>query len=194
MKNKGALKKRIWLKLKYPKFALLILLFVLAYFIFQGSDTIGVSKNISSLGYFGAFIAGCLFTYGFTTPFAIVIFLILGETTQLNILVMTILGGFGALLGDFLIFKFIRTSFKDEVIKLEHEKIVEEAEHAIPLKIRHYIIPVLAGLIIASPLPDELGVTMLSVTRHIKPKVFAIISFVMNSLGILVMLLLGKAI
>jgi uncharacterized membrane protein YdjX (TVP38/TMEM64 family) len=48
----------------------------------------------------------------------------------------------------------------------------------------------IAGLIISSPLPDELGVSMLAGLTTINAKKLSIISFIMNSLGILIMLMI----
>ena len=47
-----------------------------------------------------------------------------------------------------------------------------------------FFTPLIAGLIIASPLPDELGVTMLGLSK-IKDKTFLLISFIANGVGIL---------
>jgi uncharacterized membrane protein YdjX (TVP38/TMEM64 family) len=60
----------------------------------------------------------------------------------------------------------------------------------ISARFRHYLVYAFAGLIIASPLPDELGVALLAGFTHIKPWKFAIISYVCNTLGILIMLLI----
>jgi hypothetical protein len=188
-------KEKNWIlkKIKYSKFLLLFITFVMAYFLFKNSSTLGIEKFIFSMGYFGSFLTGCFFTYGFTTGPAIAIFMILANS-GLNIYIMALLGGFGALLGDLLIFKFIRSSFKDEIKLLENEKIIIYFEKKIPRIIKHYLIPILAGLIIASPLPDELGVSLLAVSRKVTLKQFFIISYLMNTLGILIFLIIGKTI
>ena len=44
------------------------------------------------------------------------------------------------------------------------------------------------GILIASPLPDEIGVIMLAGLTKINFKILAIISFILNTLGILIIL------
>jgi len=47
-----------------------------------------------------------------------------------------------------------------------------------------------AGLFIASPLPDEAGVIILAGPTKLSTKALSVISFILNSLGILVILFL----
>ena len=47
-----------------------------------------------------------------------------------------------------------------------------------------------AGILIASPLPDEAGVTMLAGLTKISVKSLALISFILNTLGIIILLIL----
>jgi uncharacterized membrane protein YdjX (TVP38/TMEM64 family) len=180
------------LKIKYPKFLILILTFVLAYFIFAGRTVLPFNEALSRLGYLGSFIVGLFYTYGFTTGPAAALFLILGETQ--NIFIAGMLGGFGALLGDLLIFKLIRTGFDDEVRLLEHEHIIRYVDSLIPRKIKYYLAPIIGGLIIGSPLPDEIGVSIIAASRHVSQKAFMIISYTMNTLGIIILLWIGSAI
>ena len=57
-------------------------------------------------------------------------------------------------------------------------------------RFRIYLLYAFAGLIIASPLPDEVGVMMLSGLTSINTKTMILISFLFNSLGILIMSLI----
>lgn len=186
MKKREHLLKRI----KYPKFALFLLTIVFAWILFNNREIPFIQENLIPLGYLGAFLAGLLFSYGFTTMPAIAIFLVLSQS--LNPFIAALIGGFGALLSDSLIFLFIRTSFNDEIKKIEHEKIIRYIKSKIPSRLKRILLPIIAGLIIASPLPDEIGVSMLAAYRSISPKIFTLISYVMNSLGILAVLLVGR--
>ena len=176
---------------KYPKFALFLVCVVFAYWLFSYSEFIGIEKVVVKLGLFGMFLAGMMFTYGFTTPIAIAIFLM---SSPENIFIASLVAGVGALIGDMTIFSLVRYSFRDEVKLLSKEKIVLEIEETIPKKIRKYLAILFAGFIIASPLPDEVGVSMLAGVTKISTKVFMVVSFVMNTLGILVMLWIGQRI
>ena len=50
------------------------------------------------------------------------------------------------------------------------------------------VLPFIGGLIIASPLPDELGLTLLGLAR-MRPSRFLLLSFTFNSIGILLIAL-----
>ena len=174
---------------KYPKFLLLFITFLIAYLLFSGRANTKFHVFIVSLGFFGTFLTGILFTYGFTAAPATAIFLILAK--EQNIFLAGLIGGLGALLGDLFIFNFIRHSFRDEVKKMYREKLVMYINHKTPSFLKRCLLPVVAGFIIASPLPDEIGVAMIAASKSISAKVFSVISYVLNTAGIFVVLLIG---
>lgn len=174
---------------KYPKFLLLFITFIIAYLLFNSKDYGPFQDFIVGLGYSGTFVAGILFTYGFTSAPATAIFLILAE--HQNIYLASFIGGFGALVGDLFIFSFIRQSFADEIKKLTRERIVHYFSNRLPGIIKKYTLPVAAGIIIASPLPDEIGVSLLAASRIISTKIFALMSYTLNTAGIFAIYLIG---
>jgi len=182
--------KRLF-KFRYPKIALLVVFSILTYFIFKNVDTHQFVVLLGDFGFLSYFVAGMLFSFGFTTPFAIGFFV---TAHPESIFLMALIGGLGALISDLSIFKLIKFSFIDEFNRLDRThpaKILHEEMHRnIPKRIRNYLMFGVAGLVLASPLPDELGVAMLAGLGHIKPIPFILISFIMNSFGILVMLLI----
>jgi len=175
--------------LMYPKFLLLFITFIVAYLIFAGRTYQPLNDFIFSIGYFGMFIAGVMFAYGFTAAPATAMMLIMAK--ELNIVAAGLVGGFGALVGDLIIFSFIRLSFADEIERLSHEKIFKKFNGNIPISIKKYLIPVFAGFIIASPLPDEVGITLLAAYRHVSIQFFTLISYVLNTIGIFFVLYVG---
>lgn len=182
--------KRLF-KFKYPKLTIFAICIIAAYFIFKEPLIVEKISGLNELSYLGMFIAGLFFSFGFTTPFAIGFFLTAHPD---SIVLAGLLGGFGAMLSDFAIFKIIKFSFMDEFNRLERTKPFKESihmiKHNIKKKIRNYLLYLTAGFIIASPLPDELGVTMLAGLTHIRLSLFALISFVGNTSGILIILIL----
>ena len=183
---------KILSKLQYPKFVLLLLTFVIAYFVFREKSFLPFHDALLSLGYAGTFLAGILFAYGFTAAPATAVLLILSK--EQNIFLAGFIAGLGALVGDLLIFHFIKYSFSDEIDRLSHEKIINQINHKVPLLFKRYLIAIFAGFIIASPLPDEIGVSLLACTTKISTRTFAILSYVLNTAGIFVVLLIGKSI
>lgn len=178
-------------KYKYPKLTLLVLAIILAYFLFKSPNVENFVSNLGSLSYFGIFIAGMLFSFGFTAPFAVGFFLVLKPE---NLIFAGVIGGLGAVLSDLFIFNLIKISFMDEFGRIKKEKLINGMEKFIRkevgAKIYHYILFAVAGLIIASPLPDEIGVSLLAGLTHIKQEVLAVISFLLNTIGIIILLLI----
>ncbi len=178
-------------KYKYPKLTLLLLMIIVSYMLFRNPIISSFFGSLGNLKYLGVFSAGLLFSCGFTTPIALGIFFALNPN---NILVSALIGGFGAFISDFLIFGAIKTSFMDEFNTIKELKVMKKIDglmkNSINVKLNLYLTYLFAGLVIASPLPDEIGVVMLSGLGHIKPIPFAILSLFFNTLGITIMLLL----
>ena len=178
------------IRLKYPKFLLLFTTFLAAYLIFYGRIFQPLHDFVVSMGYAGVFIAGILFAYGFTAAPATAMLLILAG--HHNIYLAGIIGGLGALIGDLFIFNFIRHSFADEISKFRKEKIVLYLSNKMPNLFKKYLVPVFAGFIIASPLPDEVGVALLAASGTISTKIFSLLSYALNTAGIFAILTIGK--
>lgn len=134
---------------------------------------------------------GILFAFGFTAPFAAGFFITLNPT---NIWLAGTIGGLGALIADVIIFKFIRVSFNGEFSRLKNtvamKKTGELIEKSIGKRIQLYLMYALAGLLIASPLPDEAGVIMLAGLTKIKLGTMMRLSFVLNTAGIIILLII----
>lgn len=188
--KKRSLISKILFRLKYPKLIILITTFYLAYKLYS-SNSLPFQDQIINSGYAGALLAGVFFAYGFTAAPATAVLLLLAKTQ--NILFTGLIAGFGALVGDIFIFKFIRLGFTDEIEKLSKEKIVKRVRKKIPDFLEFYFLPVLASFLIATPLPDEIGVALLASTRQISTRVFSMISFTLNTIGIFIILIIGKS-
>ena len=179
-------------KIKYLKFLLLLLTFIFAYILFKGRNFLQIKNLVSSFGYIGTFLSGSFFTYGFTSAPATALLLIISK--EQNIILAGLIAGFGALIGDLIIFTFIRFSFKDEIKDISRSrlyKIIDKKTHHL---FKRYFNPILAGFIIASPLPDEIGVALFAASMHISRRLFSVISYLVNTLGIFIILMIGKSI
>jgi hypothetical protein len=176
-------------KFKYLKTFALLLAMILAYFSFKNPAIAGFVSGLGVWGYFGVFIAGMLFSFGFSSPFAAGFFIVLNPE---NFLLAGIIGGLGALASDLLIFKFIRFSFMDEFERIKKIKLLNGIPNFIEknfgAKALLYLTYALAGIAIASPLPDEIGVIMFAGLTKIRTGTLAIISFALNTIGILILL------
>ncbi len=184
------MKKR--LRIKYPKLLILILTFVLAYILFMGREYFIFYGYLHKLGYFGIFILGMFFAYGFTAAPATALMLAIAKDH--NLIIAGFFGGLGALISDLIIFSFIRSEFRDEILKFKKEKFVMDFYVKLNPVFREYFLPVLSGFIIASPLPDEIGVILLASSFKISTRIFALISFLLNTAGILIIFTIGSLI
>ncbi len=190
----GGIAERISSKIKYPKLTLFAVTVVAAIFLFYEANTYEAFNNfILSLGYVGTFFAGVFYAYGFTAAPATAVLLLLAKEQHLFVAVL--IGGFGALLSDLLIFNFVRHSFIGEIRKLKEERFVKSIVH----KFRNlfgrfykYVFPAIACFLISSPLPTEVGVTMMAGLRKISAKKFMVLAYFFHSLGMLIILTIGK--
>ncbi|TSC70075.1 MAG: Uncharacterized protein CEO12_572 [Parcubacteria group bacterium Gr01-1014_46] len=141
---------------------------------------------------FGAFFAGMFFTTIFTTAPAIVT---LGNIAlHTSPLTTAILGACGAMIGDLIIFRFIRDRLSEHLFELiNHNTIWKRAKHLFRLRYFRWFTFLIGGLLIASPLPDELGIGLLGFTK-MKTKQFIPISLFFNFVGILLIGIVARAI
>lgn len=182
--------EQIKTKIQYPKLLLLVLSVASTYVFFQAHLFEIFSRALNSHGYVAILLAGFLFAYGFTAPLAVGFFISLAP--NVNIFIAAPLAGIGAVLSDLLIFKFVRTSFQDEFDKLKltyiFQKIHNLFDDHFNEKIKKYALWTIAGFLIASPLPDEFGVSLVSGFTALDKRVFSIISYLLNTTGIFIIL------
>ncbi len=129
----------------------------------------------------GVFFAGILFTSLFTTPIAIAMFITL--SAAVNPIAMAGIGALGAVVGDVVLFSLVRFSFQKDV---EHLLSVPRYRRFFAIfhrRMFRWILPFVGAVIIASPLPDELGVGLMGVSR-MKTRSLVVVSYIMNAIGI----------
>lgn len=133
-------------------------------------------------GHIGSFVAGMFFTSMFTTAPAIAA---LGEISfALGIVETAIWAALGAVIGDMIIFRFVRDRMADHVSQiLPHSRASRRLARVLKFRLFRYLTFFAGGLIIASPLPDELGVSLLGMSK-MKSVYFVPLSFAFNFLGI----------
>ncbi len=185
--------KRLF-KFKYPKLVILLLCIILAYVLFTNERVIN-ALPITKGGYLISFIGGLLIAFGFSAPFGVG-FLI--NSSPQSLLLGTLIAGIGATISDLAIFKFIKFSFMNEFEELEKTKTMQKIEKIFRKRkmriFKNYLLYSFAGILIATPLPDEIGVSMLAGFTTIKTKTLAIISFLLHTMAIFLILYLSSGI
>jgi uncharacterized membrane protein YdjX (TVP38/TMEM64 family) len=148
-------------------------------------------KNlISSLGglsYLGAFVAGIFYPHGLTVPLSVAVLIAVAKTT--NFLIASLLATFGAVIGDYIIFKFVKDRLLEEIEDLlgEYGQYFKRLKTSKRFK---SLIPVLAGFIMASPLPNELASALFGIAEY-KTRKFILFSLIFNFIGIFLIVCLG---
>src|SRR3989338_8696643 len=141
--------------------------------------------SLGNWGYLGALIGGVLFVSSFTSSIGTIILLILAE--RISVLEISIIAAIGGVIGDFTIFRIIKDDLLKDFMpiynKLGGKAITRFFQH----RYLKWSVPVLGAIIIASPLPDELGVTLMGLSG-IRTFGFLIFVFILNAVGIFVLL------
>ncbi len=164
----------------------LVIIFVgvlLAIFLVSQPTFHSFLAHLGKLGYFGAFIAGILFTSGLTISTSILILFEL--SLNLSPWEVGLIGGLGAVIGDLFIFHIIKDDLSTELEELlglyDHKHYYRKLLHS---KYARFLLPLIGALVIISPLPDELGISLMGFSQMTTKK-FILISYVCNTLGIL---------
>ena len=152
-------------------------------------DTILISAGETQL--LASFVAGMFFTSVFTTAPAIAA---LGEISLVAPLwQVAAVGAAGSVVGDLLIFWFFRDHFAGHVVEILQERgVMRRLRKILRFKFMKWFPFLLGGMILASPLPDELGIMILGFTR-MKPRWFMLMSYSFNFLGIMLIGLAARA-
>ncbi len=177
-------------KIKYPKLLLFIISVILEYFLFSGFAYKPLHDDLVFMGYFGTFLAGLLYPYALTSAAGTGILLILAK--EQNLLFAGVIAGIGALISDIILFLFVTHGFSDEVKKLSKERVIRTINRWIPVSVRGYLLATFAGFLIASPLPTEIGIMLMTSIKNISVKKFAIIVYILHASAIFIILLIGS--
>ena len=166
---------------RYKNLTLLGISLVIFLIISQNPTVKLALLSLGEWGYVGAVVAGIFSVMTFTAAPALLVLYDLSES--LHTVQLALLAGFGSVIGDFLIYSF----FKDQVF-IELEPFLDRFKHSLVSHIFHskyflWLTPVIGALIIASPLPDEIGIPLLSAYK-IKKWQFIMLTFVLNTIGI----------
>lgn len=168
---------------KFKNLTLLFLSVVFSIFLFQSDMVKNYIIQILSIShYLGLLISGVLFVSTITASFAVLILTLIHD--QFNFMEIIVIASLGTVVGDLIIFKIIRNhGIIDEIKHLFKYFGSYELGKLLKTPYFNWTLPVLGALIIASPLPDELGISLLSLSR-LNLIQFSFVSFVLNSIGI----------
>jgi len=152
---------------------LLLLGLFFTYLLYRSSLFPSLISFLVRFGYLGGLLGGFLFSSTLTALVGLL--LILSLAPHLNIFGLVSAAALGAVIGDIVIFYFIRnkidhdSSFAPQLFTRYH---LTKLFHS---RYFSWTLPIIGALIIMSPLPDELGISLFSVS-HVPVEEFAFVS------------------
>lgn len=167
---------------KYKNLTILLFGIILAIVLSQVESFHSFLLHLNSFGYIGAFVAGIFFVSTLTVATSALVLLTLAEV--LSPIEIALIAGLGAVVGDLLIFHLIKDNLFDEIKEIYNK--IDRKNHLKKLfhsKYFNWMLPVIGAIIIASPLPDEVGVSLMGLSKFSTPK-FIFISYILNSIGL----------
>ncbi|MBI4095956.1 MAG: hypothetical protein HY438_03790 [DPANN group archaeon] len=173
-------------ELRY-KIGLIVSSLIIASLILTSEFVKNILNNLGEYGYIGTLIASSFYSDVFTVGPSAAILLLLSPTQ--NIFIFSTLGAFGAMFSDYVLFKIFGKTIGKSMVRLNGR--IALKKHT--LHIVRKLGPIVAFFIILSPLPDELGLSILSILKYPDRKVL-VLSFAANWLGIFLIGLAGRAI
>lgn len=154
----------------------------MAWWLIKSGNLTGMVDSILPLRFLAEIIAGILYTSFLTAPVSVAMLIALSQDN--NPILTAILAGFGAVLGDFLIVKFFREKISDELKEFSKQLHLQKINSVLQKLHLDFLTPLLGAIIVASPLPDELGLMMLGASK-LRYREIALLSYVLNTAGIL---------
>lgn len=128
-----------------------------------------------------SFISGLFFTSVFTVAPASVALAQVGQ--EASAMTVALWGALGAMCGDLLLFYFIRDRFAEDLLNSLKPSVVKHIFSSFHFGFLKWLSPLVGAFIIASPLPDEMGLALMGMSK-VKTAVLMPVSFVMNAVGI----------
>ena len=174
-----------WNRLKYKNLTLLIVCTLGIFLLTQWEPFQEILSKIHNLGYLGAFLGGILFVFTFTVALGgIILFSLVDNYSVMGI---ALVGGFGSMVGDLIIFRFVRDGLTDELKPLYRRFGGDRITTVFRSVYLRWALPLVGALIVMSPFPDELGVTLMGLSK-MKTSHFIVISYVLDVVGLIILL------
>lgn len=181
---------RRWKNWRYKNTTYLIIS-LLAFLVLSTTPLVAsIIETIGGTGYIGAFLMGMLLTSVFTAAPAAVVLFNLADT--LHPIEIALLAGAGAMLGDYIIYRFIKDEVFTELEPLFHKITTHKITKLYYTPYFMWLTPILGLIFIASPGPDEVGIGLLGLSK-IERWQFLLVTFLLNFIGIFIVVILAKA-
>jgi hypothetical protein len=173
------------LKWRYKNIGLAVVGILIAVILSQIPAFHAFLMALGKIGYIGSFLAGMMFVSIFTVPTSIL--LLHDMASYIPAWQIGLIAGAGAMAGDLIIFRFVKDGLMDELEDIYRQ--VDRRKRLVKMfhtKYFSWMLPIFGAFLIASPFPDELGVTLMGASK-MDNRLFMLISYLLNSAGIFAM-------
>ena len=188
--NGVKLVKKEWRNWPYKNTTYLILSLIVFFYFLEDGFVQSIIKEIGNFGYLGALITGIFFVSAFTIAPAVVVLYDLAEV--LNPFYLAVFAGIGAVVGDWLIFRFLRERIFEELAPIFNKLGGSWIKKLFYTPYFIWLLSFLGAFIIASPMPDEIGISLLGLSQ-IKNWQFLAVSFLLNASGIFFLIIVVRS-
>ncbi len=175
-------------KSKYPNLSILFSILFFTYIFYREGLLAQYVGGLADFGFISIFLVGMFFISTFTVVPATAILFLLEKS--FGIPTVALIAGLGAMFGDYFIFRFVKEDLVEELKDIFNEVAGDFFMRFHWMAHTKYFLwfgPVLGALVIASPLPDELGIGLLGIYK-LDNKRFMLLSYILNTVGIFLLL------
>lgn len=168
-----------------------LILSLIAFFLLADAPFIkNIISYIGNFGYLGAFFVGILFVSVFTVAPASVVLFYLADS--LNPLGIALAAGAGSLIGDYLIFRYLKDKVFEELrpVFLHHEGKLLRKLFKTPYFA--WIVPILGAIIVMSPFPDEIGIGLMGISK-IKTWQLMALLYLLDTTGVFLVVIAARS-
>lgn len=169
-----------------------LIVFLLSILLFVSGVLFALVTTINTIPLLAEFIAGFLYSSFVTSPVAMFMIALLSQSHPP--LQIALIGGLGTMIADLLLLKFARYlffgSFSPLTQSKQFTKIINRIHHN---KTFNSLAPIVGAIIIASPLPDEIGIAIFGLTK-LPTIVIALLTYILNMIGIYILAIIARQI
>lgn len=172
--------------------SLFLFAFGITVFLFTTGVLFAMIGIVQTVPLLAEFLSGFFYSSFISSPLAIFMIGILAKTN--SPLQIALIGGIGAMLADLILFKLARLLFFGSVSPLTLNKNFNSIVKSLHRNSTfNFVAPFIGAVIIASPLPDELGIAILGLSKMPLLQV-AMLTYLFNTAGIFVLAFLAQKI
>lgn len=171
-----------WLRnYKYKGLTLIFISILLTIFLSKYNFLNEFFFSIRHTPFLGSFIAGILYVSASTVTLGIFMLSDLADT--LPSIEIAIIAGLGGVVADFVLFRFFKGDLLSEITPIYNKLGGKHLTRLMYHKYLRWSLPIVGAIIIASPFPDEIGISLMGLSK-IKNYQFVLLCLVLDISGV----------